>query len=125
MEEIIKKFLSVIGNGTCKYDKHTYFWVPNMVTETLEGVGREITTDLGSYSVKDHDDIVKAQSSLTKLSALEDAVKALTGVSEVNHLLNLKSLDGVLQTFSYNDARHTPDSDLITAFDELLIEIES
>ena len=124
MKDKTVKFLSVIGNGMCKYDKHTYVWVPNMVTETLEGVGRK-TTDLGSYSVKDHDDIDKVKSSLSKFSALEDAVKSLTGVSEVNDLLNLKSVDSVLQTFSYNGEKYNPDSDLITAFDELLIEIES
>jgi hypothetical protein len=124
MEDIIKKFLSVIGNGMCKYDKHTYIWEPNMVTETLEGVG-EVTSDLGCYKVTDHDDIDKARSSLSKFPALEDAVKALTGVSEIKSLLNLQSLDGVLQSFKYNDERHTPDSDLIAAFDELLIEIES
>ena len=123
MEDIIEKYLSLIDNGTCHYDKHTYFWFGDI--QKISFPNGEKDVDMGKHNMKDHVDIIKDRNTLSKLPPLIDAIKELTGASAVKDTLHLKSVDGVLQTFKYNGSKHSADSDLITAFDELLIEMES
>lgn len=111
-EEIIIKSISLIDNGSCKYDKHTRYWDP----DGDEGRGKHLT--------KDHDGRFNNKNTLSKLQDLKDVVMSLTGLSRLSMPLHLESIDGVLQSFTYDDTKYDTDT-LTLAFDELLIEIES